>query len=397
MRMSMRRVMGSLMIASFLFAGLFARSAGEIPSRYRALYGELERALNTFAPRAPGEGRNAVIFGAELLPANGHRQQALLHPNARIGVSLYLDALRALGVRGVKISIGYPLLSEDDPQREAYLAFYRDVVGQVRQRGMRLLVGTGVLIPDETTGVGPHQELTFQHYLEARRQIARTIARELRPDYLTIANEPTTEARATGLRQLADVRDYGHLVRFVLEGLADRPEGIRIGAGAGNWESREFIRECLRIEGIDYIDVHIYPISLGLLNRAAEMVRLARAEGKPVVIGEAWLYKASAVELLRNAAAGPIFARDVFSFWAPLDGAFLEALVRLAHAEGVSFLSFFRSVYFFAYVEYAPSLEPLSPAYLLRLAEAVAVENILRGDVSPTGARYRALIAAHTQ
>ncbi len=348
-----------------------------------------------FARRVSKRRAGTPIFGAELLPANAHRGSALLQPHARHGVVRYLDALRALGVQGVKISIGYPRLSEDDPQREAYLAFYRDVVREIRRRGMRVLIGTGVLIPDETMGVGPYAGMTLECYREARRQLARTIARELRPDYLTIANEPATEARAIGLYQLAEVKEYLRLVQVVLEGLADVRAGIRIGAGAGNWESVEFIRRYAKMEGVDYVDIHVYPITFGLLDRAAQMVRLARAHHKPVIIGEAWLYKASRSELRWGAASGPIFARDVFSFWAPLDQKFIEALVRWAAAEVIEFLSFFWSTYLFAYLDYTPAHEPLSPARLLQLADAAA-ENISRGAMSPTGAYYRALIAGYT-
>ncbi len=371
-------------------------SQTEVPFRYQSLYRQLERAVEAFAYRLPDAQTSALCFGAELLPANAHRGLALLRPDTRAGVALYLDALRALGVRGVKVAIGYPILSEDDPHRDAYLAFYRDIAREVRRRGMRLLVGTGALIPDETTGVRSHVGLTIERYREARRQIARTIARELQPDYLTIANEPTTEARATGLGQLADMNEYMRLVRFMLDGLADVRAGIRVGAGAGNWEAVEFVRRFAKMDELAYVDVHIYPVTLGLLDRAAEMVRLARAQGKPVIIGEAWLYKASALELMGNVAPGPIFARDVFSYWAPLDQKFIEAITRWASAEGVEFLSFFWSKYFFAYVDYTPAHERLSPAQLLGLADAAAAENILRGEMSSTGARYRALIAAYT-
>jgi hypothetical protein len=210
------------------------RSEADVPSGYQALRKELDHAIGAFARRVSKRRVGTPIFGAELLPVNAHRGAAFLRSNAREGVILHLDALRALGVQGVKIDIEYPRLSEDGPQREAYLAFYRDIVREVCQRGMRLLIGTGALIPDETTGVGPHAGVTVERYREARRQLARTIARELRPDYLAIAAEPTTEARAIGLRQLADVEEYMRLVQFVLEGLADVRSGIRIGAGAGN-------------------------------------------------------------------------------------------------------------------------------------------------------------------
>jgi hypothetical protein len=150
------------------------------------------------------------------------------------------------------------------------------------------------------------------------------------------------------------------------------------------------------MDGLEYVDIHhVYPVTSGLLDRAAHMVRIARARCKPVIVGEARLYKASRSELRWGAASGPIFARDVFDFWAPLDQAFIETIMRWASAKGVEFLSFFWSKYFFAYVDYAPAQERLSPVHLLHLTDAAAVASLLRGELSSTGIRYRTLIAAY--
>src|SRR3989304_5463017 len=41
--------------------------------------------------------------------------------------------------------------------------------------------------------------LTWERYRREKRQMAETIIREIRPDYLTVQNEPGTQAHNTGL------------------------------------------------------------------------------------------------------------------------------------------------------------------------------------------------------
>ena len=51
---------------------------------------------------------------------------------------------------------------------------------------------------------------------------------------------------------------------------------------------------------MEFLNLHMYPLTNGrvdYLRRAVEWIELARAEGMGVIIGEAWLYKASAKEV----------------------------------------------------------------------------------------------------
>src|SRR3970282_2741150 len=100
-----------------------------------------------------------------------------------------------------------------------------------------------------------------------------------------------------------------------------------------------------------------------------------------------WLYKASDQDLRAgNVAAAPgLFARDVFSFWEPLDARFVTTMVKFSHAVKIDFTSFFWSRYFFGYVEYSERTGRLSRGELSRLANAAAGRNMT--GVSTTGQR----------
>lgn len=382
-----------LLLLGLLFLSPQMGSTGGVPEEFRALYVELQRELEAFESAiGPPSGASRIVFAAELLAANAHRGEALLTPKALTGSLVYLDALASLGVRGVKVYIGYPLLSPDFPRSQEYLGFYKRLAQEIRRRGMALLVATGAMFTDPDFSFVPidYTGLTFERLKEGRRRVAQLIAREIRPDSLTVGNEPSTEAQNTGLRELRDPRRYAELIRYVLEGL-DRGS-TEVGAGTGNWEDPAYIRLLAAIPELDYIDLHVYPIVRGTLPRAVELARIAKSHGKRVIVGEAWLYKVGAGELGQESWA-EAFRRDVFSFWSPLDQKFLEVGVKLARAEGIEFLSAFWSKYFFAYLAYDEGTRELSYPELRERVDRAAARNILAGRLTPTGVRYRELIA----
>lgn len=205
--------------------------------------------------------------------------------------------------------------------------------------------------------------------------MAETIIREVRPDLLTLQNEPGTQAHNTGLPM--KVQNVADLLEFMTRGLDKR--GVLVGAGAGTWEDPAYAQSMAKIGALDYLDMHVYPINRDFLaDRAFQFAAVARAANKRLVLGEAWLYKTRDQELRGdNVAASPgNFARDVFSFWEPLDARFVAAIGRLARSERVDFASFFWSRYFFGYVDYGPATAGLPPAQLFRLANQAAARSM---------------------
>ncbi len=376
-----------------LIRSTFISTGSEVPSEYHALFDELRETLEEFQREigVPSEPRR-ITFAAELLSANAHRGEQLLAPDALLGATIYLDALASLGIKGVKVFIGYPLLAPNFPRAQEFLDFYKRLAAEIRRRRMVLLVGTGAMFrdPNFTSVSVDYSGLTFEEFKRGRRQVAEIIAREIRPDYLTIGNEPSTEARNTGLVELRDPQKYAELIAFILDGLD--PEETRVGAGAGTWDDPRFIHELVRLPELDYIDLHIYPIVRGFLRRAVDLAELARAQHKSIIVGEAWLYKVGQAEL-GTETWSEAFRRDVFSFWEPLDQKFLEVIVELARAQGIEFMSAFWSTYFFAYLDYNRRTRWLPYARLRQLSDQAAVQNLLAGRFSQTGLRYGALIA----
>jgi hypothetical protein len=371
-----------------------AAQAGTVPRRYQGLYQELSALLDEFGrflDTRPARQR-AVLFGGEVLAANAHRGDALLTEQGFAGSLVYVDALRRLGAGGVTVQAAYPLLDDAYPRSAEYWAFYKRLAQAVRQRGLKLHVKNGPLFTEkEFTRQAPdYSGLTPERYFASRTRIAQRAAAELQPDWLTIGNEPSSEMHILKFRI-----DAARYTRFVNDTLAGMQRGrTRIGAGSGNWDDLDYIRRFAGETGLDYIDLHIYPLASprdNFLRRAVEMAEVARAAGKRVIVGEAWLYKAAPRELRSNPTAASIFARDVYSFWAPLDSRFLELLQRFAQTEQAEYVSPFWTKYLFSYADFDQAPGLASAQQLLALGDQAAVKQIVAGRSSATGEAYQRL------
>lgn len=364
-----------------------------VPSQYKTLYSELEFRLSEFETllQSQPDTEHPIVFATELLPANAHRGEALFGEEAWEGTLLYLDRLQSMGIQGVKVTIKYPVLSSDFPNSEKYLAFYKKLSDELKRRHMRMLAGTGPMFTDATfTEVRvDYTGLTFEELKKETKQHITIIIQEIEPDYVTVANEPSTESDITGIELPPE--KFIELVNYVLEGL-DRKETL-VGAGAGNWDDPAYIEGLARETSVDYIDLHIYPVNRNFLARAAQDADTAARYKKRIIIGECWLYKAGEKEV-GGASAADIISRDVFSFWQPLDAKFLELIVEFAEKKNVEFISPFWSKYFFAYVDYSKTKKGMSPGELLGMADVEASRSIMSDTLSQTGIAYKSLIAS---
>jgi hypothetical protein len=274
-----------------------------------------------------------------------------------------------------------------------YLAFYRKVASEIKARGFVLLVETGNTFtsPAFSALKVSYAGLTLDQYMKDKRLMAETILRELRPQYLTVEDEPTTQQANTGLD--FSVSNPTEIVNYILSGL-DR-SGAAIGAGQGTWENLAYTESLAANTSVDYIDMHIYPIQGDLVvDRAEKITEAARSHGKRAAIGEAWLYKLSNAELSSEAGNWTkIYGRDPYSFWIPLDQAFLGVMVKLSHYLKLEYMSPFWMQYLYGYVDYDASTENLSYGEISKLASQKAWLNIQSNTLSPTGQAYRDLIS----
>lgn len=252
-------------------------SPTSVPATYRALYDILEAQIDGFdryLATRPLQDR-PITFAGELVTANGNRGPDLLKPGAIEGVKLELDRMGELGVKGVTIAVSYPLLIETFPRSGEYLAFFKSVMKESRQRGMKVDIETGPIFAN--TPFSPFtfdfSTLTFERYKTERRTFIATILRELAPDYLNLGAEPDTEASLTGVRELNDPGRYVELINFVLAG-ADRRNTL-IGAGSGTWSNPEHVRRLATETTVDFISLHLYPVWPSALETAAVMAQIA--------------------------------------------------------------------------------------------------------------------------
>jgi len=145
---------------------------------------------------------------------------------------------------------------------------------------------------------------------------------------------------------------------------------------------------------VDFVAIHIYPVTDRTLTNAVQMGRITRAGKKLVIIDETWLHKI--LKPGRQKTVQPllieVFRRDTYAFWEPLDKKFIALILKLARAEHVS-LSFFWSGSLFGYLDYAPELERLSYNELAQWHNRVVYQNLRNGVLSGTGQYYSDLIA----
>jgi hypothetical protein len=390
--------------ASFaLFSGQAAAPASQAaapaaPDEYARLYKYLEAQIGLverhFAasptsapPRAAGP-----VFTAELLAANGNRGEDLLVPRVLQAAALAIQRTKEMGFGGIWMSLIFPIFDPGTPRRDEFVAFYRKVVAAARAQGLAVCVDMGTMFENPLfSRMHPdYKSLTLATFAAAMHEMAAVILRELKPDYLGILDEPDTQSTNTGL----DLTP-ANLVAFARTVLAGLDKGsTKIGIGAGTWIAPTYFEAIARDIPVDVIDLHIYPISREFATtRLDTAARLAAENGKGLVIGESWLYKAGEGELGRGIASTPeIFKRDVYDFWAPLDARFIAAVMALARTRGVAYCNFFWSRSFFADVPYGPDTRTLSPEQAFARLTQNAGPNMVAGRYSPLGDAVRKLL-----
>jgi hypothetical protein len=398
-----------------VLVALVAAGPSPVPAEFQDLALALEERLDAFdaAVAATWDGSKApVAFAAELLTANGNRGLQLLSPSAMAGVQLELDRVRSLGGSAVTVAIPFPLLFPSfhawrgaPADGDALLNFYRQVGVEARSRGLKLIVESGPMFPGVySSGAGfdvgaYYPLLTTNQFLFGRADVITTIARDVRPDWLSIGSEPDTEQQITG-KPVGTPAAYKAFIDYVLGQLAAAGLGsIPIGAGAGTWDPQAaaYVQSFSSSPALAYIDLHVYPVNLNFMAATLSLTDLAQAAGKKVAMSEAWLLKARDSELSTssNAVDPGIFARDPFRFWSRLDRKFLSVGARYAHARHLEFISAFWSKYLYAYLDH-DQVKAMQPAptseEIMTLASSAAATAIVNNQFTETATTF-ALIA----
>jgi len=393
--MSQYRITPPIAIALFLGfllgSGSFAYGARYVPESYAELYQGLNNALAEADSRITGTSADwHPVYSVDLLAANSNRGPALLQSETLGTVRLSLDRFKALGIQSVKFALQYPMLRPDFPDAAKYLVFYKQVVQEAHARGIKVMPHVTVLFADTPFSPfkGIYKGLDLERFKREYRDMVRLVVRELQPDYLGLITEPDTQARLTGIRELNQPQTVVEVVKFTLNGL-DRGKTL-IGAGSGSWSPTAFAKALAEETDVDFIAIHIYPITGRMLTNAIQMARIARANKKQAIIDEAWLYKILKPGGGDNvAAASEVYRRDTFSFWEPLDQKFIALILKLARAEHVSLVSFFWSGLLFGYLDHTPDLDRLPYRELAQRHNRVVYQNLRNGVLSETGEYLR--------
>ncbi len=116
-----------------------------------------------------------------------------------------------------------------------------------------------------------------------------------------------------------------------------------VGAGSGSWNTLSFDQNYLAIPNLDFLSLHVYPLTDSAISNAITIAKLASAAGKRLLIDEAWLYKTYPGDPVNPggsvAAAPEIFKRDFFSFFEPLDERFIQEMTQFARTFQAEFLA----------------------------------------------------------
>ncbi len=343
--------------------------------------------------------RYPVGFATPLSTVTAHRGKVLLNASTYWGVTLQLNRLAALGLRAVTVDIGFPLFDQNfttDPvEFQGYVDFYKQVVSDIRALGLKVHIDSTVLFPEYTDlpVESYYANLTLSEYLAGKYRTLETIASELQPDFLSIGSEPDTEELITG-QSVGTPFMYTLYINLMIAGLDAAGYGnLSVGAGVGTWDPNYLVYTSLFSQNtnLSFIDIHIYPINLDYLDRAATIADIVHFYGKDIAIGEAWLYKARDSELSLGVTYNAIFARDAMSFFEPLDMQFIRMMVNFSHFKQALYLSPFWEKYFFAYLDYNDTIG-LTPMEIQLLANLAAVAAMLNGTYSNTGHAYAVAI-----
>jgi hypothetical protein len=401
--------------AALLLAGSLAFSQSPaVPCTYSDLYTTLQGQIAAFDTTVSSQWngtRPPVAFSGELLLANANLGTELLAPGAYNNAVTDLNRLQALGVKAVTVNIAFPILlpsffqwNGDPGDYNSFVNFYKQLAIQIHGMGMQMIVKSNPIFPPgyapwscdpPVTGLnvaGYYSTLTNSQYIYNRSQTILNIAQLVKPDYISVATEPDTEATVTGKSFLDTPSGYASMVGYMLSQLsAAGVSGIPLGAGLGTWlpNASAYI-QALGALSLNYIDLHIYAVNFGWFNDAITLASQAQSMGKQVAISEAWLQKErdseySTINALTNCT---IFSRDSFSFWAPLDQQFLLALTKFSFWKQAMFLSPYWTKYFYSYLNYS-QVNLLTPQQIFTQSDAVSQLAMTNGQYTSTALAWQ--------
>ena len=438
-----------------------ALSPAQVPAPYQDLYTQLTEEvadLQGSVSKTWDGSTYPVAFSAQLTDANSNNGPGLLNESSLTLIQSEIAQLKAVGVKAISVEVSFPMLyppffnSIGQPGYQAqFAAFYANVASAVHAQGLQLIVESQSLIPTGLQSVwGAGLQIfyagfgSFQDYANARAQTVKTVAQTMHPDFFVLQEEPDTESNQSGQPEAGTVSGSTTMLNGSIAAArqANVP-GMKIGAGFGSWLqafqrfANSFtqqrcgqtvsgqVQSCIS-QPLDFLDMHLFPIPEQAMycsappnpqpctapnfgQNALTILSTAQAARMPVTISQCWLRKVRDSEWLQT--SGDIEeAREAYSFWEPLDSAFLQLVYSLANSSHMLFVVPFNSQSYYAYLNWSggdstctlnssPSCTALdgegggnTPAAIFAAVQSAGIANAASSAYSPTGSGYRSLI-----
>ena len=370
-----------------------------VPAQYQGLVTTLQGQLSSFATQvgSPSSGAHTVM-AANLIAADGNVGQGLLTPTLLTTASTMLHRLKQMGLRGIMLEVGFPLLLPSFPNSPGYTSFYQHVAQMIHSDGMTLSIEVNpVFTSPQISSLHPdYRGLTVDSYAAEQRQEAQAIIDTMHPDYLTILDEPDTFGSNLSL-PLNNPGTVVHLVTLELTGLTRG--STRVGAGTGTWSPPAYDQALLNQTSIDYLSVHVYPLAQLDVQNLNTDIAAANQAHKPAVMDEVGFYKNlisgnfDATGTIHGNATGAANEQKLlaFSFFEPLDRQFLTLITRYARNHNVALVAPFETPIFFAYVDWTPALDAASNLQFRSVQTQAVQAAMTAGTLSSTGRTYSQL------
>lgn len=332
-----------------------------LPPEFRALAIDLEQRLVPFlnTVRAGWNGvKGSTKFACDVSLANGNRGPAVFQAGNLAATRTQLDKMLALGFEACALQIQYPLMDTNwEGYDSQYVSYYASVASYAKSIGMTVFAETSPVFSGTVWSgldVGDYfDSMTNAQYLTRRAAMAKGIDTYVVPDYLSILHEPATEAYLAG-----KTFTNSEWTTFIADTIA-LTITAPLGAGVGSWESDLTLYNAILATGIDWANVHVYPVTStpNPLTQLITMCDLAVAAGKGVSIGECYLYKATVAEYTGGEfGAGYYYYRDIYSQFWEYDSLFFQGLAEFAHWKGLDVVVAFWNRSMFALLDYSNAL-----------------------------------------
>ena len=266
---------------------------------------------------------------------------------------------------------------------------------------------------------GYFKSLDFATYEGRRSEHNVIVAEQIKPDYLLLQTEPDTDAVNDFRTEINNPsQDVAMIGKFVSDlqnaGISGLHTSIQLGSGAGAWQSswQSYISGLCAIPGLDKIDTHIYNLQpnvnqIGEIAVAEKIADMAHSAGKGASISEFWAHKSAVLSELTGGGSDPladIRARDMFSFWVPLDTQFFSLIGDLANYKHFDYVSGFGHYNWFALTDYNSLQNPpvypstnssrneTSDEQVTNMQNESAKQALANGQLSMTGKAYQVII-----